>query len=210
MKEIQIKVCGMTNPSNIAEIVLLEPQYMGFILCKDSPRYVSMKTAEDLIKNIPRSIQLTGVLVNEPLENALRIAKSGIFDLLQLHGNESMDYCRELSAGIRIIKAFSISKKLPANMKGFQEFCSMFLFDTAGRNYGGTGKRFDHRILDNYSLNPDYFLSGGISPYDSNYIKSLHSDKMTGVDLNSRFEVRPGIKDINLLKNFIKNIRTHD
>jgi phosphoribosylanthranilate isomerase len=210
MREIQIKVCGMKDPSNIEEVVMLKPQYMGFILYEGSPRYVSIKKAGDLVKNIPLSIQKTGVLVNEPLENALRIAQSGIFDILQLHGNEDVDYCKELSASIRIIKAFSVSKTLPQNIPDYQPYCLMFLFDTAGSNYGGTGKMFDHSMLDNYSLDTDYILSGGISACDSTYIKSIHSDKMAGIDLNSRFEVKPGIKDIKLLKNFIENIRTHD
>ena len=210
MKEIQIKVCGMKDPSNIEEVVILKPQYIGFILYEGSPRYVSIKKAEDLVKNIPMAIQKTGVLVNEPIENALRIAQSGIFDLLQLHGNESADYCKKLSVKIKIIKAFSISKTLPQNLSDYQPFCTMFLFDTAGRNYGGTGKMFDHSLINKYPLITDYILSGGISAFDSTYIKSIHSEKMVGVDLNSRFEVEPGIKDISLLKYFIENIRTHD
>ena len=86
----------------------------------------------------------------------------------------------------------------------------MFLFDTAGGKFGGTGKMFDHRILSGYSPDTGYILSGGISSVDSGYIKSIHSDKMVGIDLNSRFEVRPGIKDIILLKNFIEKLRKHD
>jgi phosphoribosylanthranilate isomerase len=210
VREIKIKVCGMKDSSNIAEVVMLKPHYMGFILYEGSPRYVSIKEADGLVKNIPGSIQKTGVLVNEPLENALGIAQSGVFDLLQLHGNESVDYCKKLSLYIGIIKAFPVSKTLPGNLTDYQPFCAMFLFDTAGQKYGGTGKMFDHSAMNDYSLNTDYILSGGISPCDSTYIKSIHSGKMAGVDLNSRFEIKPGIKDLKLLKNFIENIRTHD
>jgi phosphoribosylanthranilate isomerase len=210
MREIGIKVCGLRNPANIAEVIMLEPQYMGFILYGGSPRYVSMKEYCNLIKIIPVSIRKVGVLVNEPLKEALKVAQSGVFDLIQLHGNESVDYCRKLSQEIGIIKAFSVSEALPDNLSEYNSYCKMFLFDTAGEKYGGTGKMFDHRILSGYSPDTDYILSGGISADDSTYIKSMNSDRMVAVDLNSRFEIRPGIKDINLLKNFIEKIRKHD
>jgi len=211
MREIRIKVCGMKDPSNIEEVVKLKPNYMGFILYKGSPRFVSFEQAAGLVKNIPSSILKTAVLVNESFENALRIAQSGVFDLIQLHGNESTEFCRKLSAHIRIIKTFSISDILPENMKDYEPFCTMFLLDTAaGDKYGGTGKMFNHSILNNYSLNTDYILSGGISAGDSSYVKSINSDRLAGVDLNSRFEVEPGLKDINLLRNFMENIRTYD
>ena len=200
----------MKDPQNIAAVAALEPQFMGFILYSGSPRYVSLKEAFNLLKNIPASIQKTAVLVNEPFENALRTAKSGIFDLIQLHGNESIEYCQSLSQYIRIIKAFSIKNELPHNLAGFKPYCSMFLFDTEGSTFGGTGKMFDHSILNNYSSETDFFLSGGISPGDSAYIKSISSERMKGIDLNSRFEIKPGIKDINLLKNFIDTLRNHD
>jgi phosphoribosylanthranilate isomerase len=210
MRDIQIKVCGMKDPSNIEDVVMLKPQFIGFILYRDSPRYVSLKTAEELVKKIPRPIQKTAVLVNEPVENALKIAQCGVFDLLQLHGNESAAYCKMLAPHIRIMKAFSISETLPQNMSDYQPFCTMFLFDTAGGKYGGTGKMFDHRVLNDYSLNTDYILGGGISAADSTYIKSICTGSMAGVDLNSKFEVKPGIKDINLLKKFIEQIRNND
>jgi phosphoribosylanthranilate isomerase len=210
MRDIQIKVCGMKYPSNIEEVVKLNPQYIGFILYEKSPRYVNLKTASSLVKNIPFSIQRTGVLVNEPVENALRIAQSGVFDILQLHGNESVEYCKRLSGQIKIIKAFSISETLPQNMPDYQPFCTMFLFDTVGKNYGGTGNKFDHSLLDNYTLNTNCMLSGGISALDSTHIKSIRNNKMTGIDLNSRFEIEPGLKDINMLKKFIEKIRTDD
>jgi len=210
MRDILIKVCGMKDPENIAEVVKLNPQYLGFILFKDSPRFVNLLTAEGLVKNIPGSIKKTAVLVNEPIENAKKIAQSGVFDLIQLHGNESAAYCSELSEHIGIIKAFSLSFNLPENLSDYQNSCSMFLFDTAGENAGGTGKKFDHSLLKNYSLNTNFILSGGIAPADSDYIKSINYKKMIGVDLNSRFETSPGIKDITLLKTFIDKIRDND
>jgi phosphoribosylanthranilate isomerase len=210
MREILVKICGMKDPDNIAGVVKLKPHYMGFILYELSPRYVDLATAEILVKNIPHSIKKTAVLVDEPIENAITIAVSGVFDLIQLHGNENPDYCKEISSHIRIIKAFSIIDSLPENLNEYQQFCSMFLFDTAGEKAGGTGKKFNHSILNNYSLNTGFILSGGIAPADSDYIKSISNEKMIGVDLNSRFETEPGIKDLNLLKPFIAKIRDYD
>lgn len=210
MRDIKVKVCGLRDPSNIAKVALLKPDFMGFILYEGSPRYVSMKEAVRLVKNIPPSIQKVGVLVNEPFENALEIAQSGVFDLLQLHGTESIEYCKKLFLHIEIIKAFSVSESLPENLSDYQAVCTIFMFDTAGEKFGGTGKRFDHQILSGYSLNKGFILSGGISAGDSLYIKSMPADRLAGVDLNSRFEDMPGIKNISLLKKFIEKIRNDD
>jgi phosphoribosylanthranilate isomerase len=210
MKELLIKVCGLKNPYNIAEVAALQPHYMGFILYPGSPRYVNLETAGRLVKIIPSSIHRIGVIVNEPIENALKIAQSGFFDLLQLHGNENIDYCSNLSVHISIIKAFSIALTLPVNLSDYQAFCKMFLFDSAGEKFGGNGKPFDQKILLHYSLDKEFILGGGISSTDSKQIKSIEANKLIGIDLNSRFEIEPGIKDIKLLKSFIKKMRNYD
>lgn len=210
MRDLLIKVCGMKDPSNIAEVIKLKPQYIGFILYQGSPRFVSFETAVKLAKSIPGPVQKTAVLVNEPIENAVEIAQSGVFDLIQLHGNESAKYCRDLSKYIRIIKAFSVLNNLPSDLTDYQNHCELFLFDTAGEKSGGTGKKFDHSILKDYSLNTEFILSGGITSDDSDYLKSIKNEKMKVIDLNSRFETSPGIKDINLLKSFIDKIRAYD
>ena len=210
MKKIKIKICGLNDKFNATEVADLQPDYMGFILYSGSPRHVSLGTAEVIIRNLPCSIQKVGVVVNEPFEKALKIAQSGIFDLLQLHGNENPDYCRKLSRDIRLIKAFSLSDVLPSDLSDYNDSCEMFLFDTAGVKYGGNGRSFDHKILADYSLEKEYILSGGISSEHSTYIKTLNSERLAAVDLNSRFEVMPGIKDIKLLKFFMEKIREND
>jgi phosphoribosylanthranilate isomerase len=210
MKELLIKVCGLKYPRNIDEVAELQPDYMGFILYRGSQRYVDLQITEKLVKNIPLSITKVGVLVNEPIKTALNIAQSGIFDILQLHGNESTDYCRILSTHIRIIKAFSVKNSLPQDLSDYQPFCELFLFDTAGGKQGGNGRSFDHNILKQFSVEKKYILSGGISHNDTEYLKSINTDSLAGVDLNSRFEVKPGIKDIKLLKTFIGKLREYD
>jgi phosphoribosylanthranilate isomerase len=210
MNDIKIKICGLKDRGNIAGVIALDPDYMGFILYESSPRYVSIKEAETLVKKIPSTIKKTAVLVNEPIELAISIAGSGIFDIIQLHGNESAEYCMRLSEHARIIKAFGISEKLPEDLEEYQPFCYMFLFDTAGQSFGGNGKKFDHTLLAGYNSDTEFMLSGGISADDSSCLKAFRHGKMTGVDLNSRFEVRPGIKNIALLEKFIQNLREDD
>lgn len=210
MKEIKIKVCGLTNLQNVSEVANLRPDYMGFILYPGSPRYVSLETAGTLTKDLVSSILKVAVLVNESFENALKIAQSGYFDLIQLHGNENVEYCGKLSNHIKIIKTFNIGKSLPFNLTDYQEFCEIFLFDTSGELPGGSGKSFDHRILSNYQLEKDFILAGGISPTDSDNIRTIKSERLAAVDLNSRFELSPGIKDIRLLKNFIEKLREYE
>lgn len=206
--KLAIKVCGMRYTDNIAAVASLNPDYMGFILYKGSPRYIELREAERYASAIPSPIMKVAVIVDEHPEYAKRIALSGVFDLIQLHGHESADYCKEISKYIELIKVFRISDKLPSNLKEFEPHCKMLLFDTAAGIIGGTGLKFDHRILENYSCNKRYLLGGGISPEDSGYLKTINAEGITGVDLNSRFEVSPGLKNIELLKHFITNLRT--
>jgi phosphoribosylanthranilate isomerase len=210
MGEIKIKICGLNDLKNAAEVAVLQPDYMGFILYFGSPRYVSLENAGTITKNVPAPVQKVAVLVNEPFEKALKIAQSGYFDLVQLHGNETPAYCSKLSQQIRLIKVFSVSEKLPPNMHDYNDFCEMFLFDSAGENYGGNGKAFDHKILSEYKLDKKFILGGGISSDESPHIKSLKTPKLAAIDLNSRFEVRPGIKDIKLLKYFMEKLRENE
>lgn len=210
MNKIKIKICGLNDLKNATEVAELQPDFMGFILYRGSSRYVSLETAGKIIRNIPTTIQKVAVLVNEPYDDALKIAQSGYFDLLQLHGNETQEYCSRLSQHIRLIKVFSVTDKLPVGMPDYSEFCEMFLFDTSGVNYGGSGKAFNHKILSEYKTEKEYILSGGISPDDSTYLRTLKAEKLVAIDLNSRFEVSPGIKDIKLLKYFMEKLREND
>lgn len=209
MRELAIKVCGMKNPSNIAGVAVLNPDYMGFILYKGSPRYIEFREVKEIAGTIPSSIMKVAVLVDEPIENAIEIARSRVFDFIQLHGNETVKYCMELSEYADLIKAFRVLDALPRNMHKYESFCKMFILDTAGQMPGGTGLKFDHSILSAYDLETRYLLGGGISACDADYLRQIKTDRMIGVDINSRFELESGIKDINLLRNFITNIRKH-
>jgi phosphoribosylanthranilate isomerase len=208
--KIAVKICGMRYPDNVADVASLNPDYLGFILFEGSPRYIKLIEAKHLAQALPSSIRKVAVIVDEPLESAKKIASGGTFDFIQLHGDESPDYCRELSQYTELIKAFRISGKLPENLEAYEPYCKLFLFDTAGSAIGGTGLKFDHRILKSYSLEKGYFVGGGISPDDSDYFKTTKNNRIEGVDLNSRFEFSPGLKNVELLKHFITNIRMQD
>lgn len=197
----------MTDSLNVEEVTRLNPDYLGFILYKGSPRFVDLKTAARLTENIPSTIIKTGVLVNETLENAICIARSGVFDLLQLHGDETPEYCSWLSEEISIMKAFRIADQLPPDLCDYFPFCKLFLFDSAGEKFGGSGKKFNHSLLEEYDSENEFMLGGGISADDHEHLKTVKNKKLAGIDLNSRFEIRPGIKNINLLKEFIEKIR---
>ncbi|HLP71264.1 MAG TPA: phosphoribosylanthranilate isomerase [Bacteroidales bacterium] len=202
---VKIKICGMRDMGNVSEVARLKPDYMGFILYRHSPRFIEPEAAEKLKHLIPDAVTRVGVIVNEPFENAARLA--GKFDALQLHGNEDADYCRRLSRFSKIIKAFRIDGSLPADIADYQPYCSLFLFDAAGDHFGGNGIKFNHRILDDYNLDKRFILSGGISTDDLTAIREIKNKKFEGIDLNSRFETMPGMKDAEQLKKFMKKIR---
>lgn len=207
MNDLKIKICGMKYPDNVRAVSELKPDLLGFILYRNSPRYVDTDSLPGVIASVPQGIMKTGVLVNEPLEKALSIAGRGYFDFFQLHGDESPAYCMKLSQHAKLIKAFHISDSLPNDLEEYMPFCEMFLFDTAGINYGGTGKKFNHGILSGFNLDKKFILSGGISVTDADALLQSGFHKMTVIDVNSRFEISPGKKDIRLLKEFIDKIR---
>lgn len=206
MSRMLIKICGMKEFSNVSDVAGLNPAYMGFILFQGSPRYVSPYQVAGLTEAIPGSIKKVGVFVNEPLEEAVKIARSRVFDLLQLHGDENPEYCRRLSEYIPVIKAFRIADSMP-DVEAYEASCEFFIFDTRGEGFGGNGTRFNHHLLPDYASGKKYLLAGGISPLDAEIFKTKRYPGMAGFDLNSRFETAPGRKDINLLKSFINTIR---
>jgi phosphoribosylanthranilate isomerase len=158
-RNILIKICGLKDPDNIKDVSGLGPDLMGFILFKGSPRCINLKDVERLAALIPASTMRVGVLVDEPLDNAIQIARSGIFDFLQLHGNETADYCMAISEFTGVIKAFRIVDELPSDLEDYEPYCEMFLFDNAGNKYGGSGEKFDHKLLSEYSSKSGYMLS---------------------------------------------------
>jgi phosphoribosylanthranilate isomerase len=209
-KKLFIKVCGMREPSNIKKLVALNLDYIGFIFYPKSKRFIDDSNAEEILKQVPNHIKKVGVFVNEDLENVIRRIKLYGLDLVQLHGEESPEYCMALKESqVEIIKAFGVDNDFDFSVTSpYENACDYFLFDTKSANHGGTGIRFDWSILKSYNHVKPFFLSGGIGSGDQSDIKFLQSLELNlfALDLNSKFEISPGMKDIGLLSEFLDSI----
>ncbi|MCJ0742730.1 phosphoribosylanthranilate isomerase [Pedobacter montanisoli] len=205
--EIKIKVCGMSRAANIAELAELQPHYMGFIFYPQSPRMITPVSAE-LIRYIPEPIKTTGVFVNEEIDKVEAMIRQHGLKAIQLHGNESPEYCKTLQAfNVEVIKAFGIDEDFDFTvLESYVDAVDFFLFDTQTQNYGGSGKVFNWQLLDRYNLQKPYFLSGGIDLQHVEEIKKINDKRLYAIDLNSRFEIEPGLKDINKLQRFLKEL----
>jgi phosphoribosylanthranilate isomerase len=197
-----VKVCGMRDAENICEVEALGIDLMGFIFWPKSSRYVSERPAY-----LPTNCKRVGVFVDEDIETVKRIADDYALDYIQLHGHELAEYCAQLK-GLKLIKAFNIATTEDFKQtEPYTGIVDYFLFDTKGKSVGGNGEKFDWSVLSAYDGNTPFLLSGGIGPDDAEVLTShfspLTSKKCVGIDLNSRFEIAPGLKDINKLKDFL-------
>ena len=197
-----IKVCGMRDAENICQVEALGIDMMGFIFYPKSSRYVSKHP-----EYLPTKCKRIGVFVDEDIEQVKHIAEEFALDLIQLHGSESPEYAQRLRDW-KVIKAFNIATKedLEAT-KPYEGLVDYFLFDTKGKSAGGNGEKFNWNVLSNYKGNTPFLLSGGIGPDDAGRIKVFQHPKCIGIDLNSRFETAPALKDINKLKSFIQALQ---
>ena len=197
---MKIKVCGMRDPENIKAVTALQPDYIGFIFYGKTPRFVG-DIDVNVLNEIPLGINKVAVFVNETVENIRSVIDKYDFDFIQLHGNETPAFCKSLKDDAIVIKAFGIDKKFDfEQLSRYKNKADMFLFDTKTDIHGGSGQTFNWRLLNQYKLNLPFFLSGGISPDNLDEIKNIHHPQFYGVDLNSKFEVSPGLKDIEKLK----------
>ncbi|MBE8726932.1 phosphoribosylanthranilate isomerase [Flavobacterium hungaricum] len=201
---MKLKICGMKYPENIIETGALLPDYMGFIFYEKSARYFN-GTIPELIKTIKK----TGVFVDQSLEEILEKIKKYDLQAVQLHGEESTAFCQELknniSPKIEIIKVFSADENFDfETIKPFEPVCDYFLFDTKGKLPGGNGTTFDWTILKKYNSKKPFFLSGGIGMNELKAIEEISKTNLPiyAVDVNSKFEIEPGLKNKNLLTNF--------
>ena len=199
---MKIKICGLKFESNILGLSKLEPDYMGFIFWEKSKRLVIGSTPT----LSQTKIKKTGVFVNadfEKIKDKVRVHK---LEAIQLHGLESPEFCEKLrNLGVEIIKAFSIDENFNFNiLEKYELFSDYFLFDTKGKSPGGNGISFDWEILRNYKYEKKFFLSGGIGIESINAIKKIKnlSLPLFCLDINSRFELNPGEKNIELIKSF--------
>lgn len=207
MQALKIKVCGMRHPGNLEQVCALGPDFVGFIFYGGSKRYVGSKADPALFRIPPVGMKKVGVFVNEEAEQVKRTVEQFGLDFVQLHGAETPNYCNDMRReGIPVIKALTPENASPA-LEVYAGTVDAFLFDSPGRSHGGTGLKFDWAILEGLCHSLPFMLSGGIGPEDANTLLALDFKEMSGIDLNSRFEVEPGIKDVSLLGPFINEIR---
>ncbi|MBA4319546.1 MAG: N-(5'-phosphoribosyl)anthranilate isomerase [Flavobacterium sp.] len=212
---MRIKICGMKHPENILEVGALLPDYMGFIFWEKSARYF-----DGIIPELPKSTHKVGVFVNATSEEILKKIEKHDLQAVQLHGNESVEFCetlkKKMPKGIDVIKVFSILDTFDfAALKPFEPVCDYFLFDTKGKLPGGNGTTFDWKVLENYPSTKPFFLSGGIGLEEiKKLVETLHCNVFAknlpiyAIDVNSKFEIEPGLKNIQLCKDAINRIST--
>ena len=207
---MKLKICGMKHPDNIIEVGALLPDYMGFIFWEKSARYF-----DGIIPKLPKSIQKVGVFVNATSEEILEKIKKHDLQAVQLHGNESVEFCETLKKNllkeIDVIKVFSILDTFDfATLKPFESVCDYFLFDTKGKLPGGNGTTFDWKVLENYPSTKPFFLSGGIGLEEMKAVNEILKTNLPiyAIDVNSKFEIEPGLKNIQLCKDAINRIST--
>ena len=221
-----IKVCGMRDAQNIREVSQLGVDMIGMIFYPKSPRYVEMQSShagiipdyvkEDINIKSAKSPARVGVFVDDMVQNIVTRVVNYHLDYVQLHGNEPREMCENLRLtldpdirpGIKIIKAISVSDAL--DIQKYKEYVGavdLFLFDTKCKTVGGSGQQFDWQVLEQYDGEVPFLLSGGIGPEDASRLHAFHHPKCIGIDLNSRFEIEPGVKDVEKLKGFLNEIQ---
>lgn len=207
MSQLKLKVCGMRDSGNIRQLLKLQPDYMGFIFYEKSKRFAPELDAE-LLNDFPSETKKVGVFVNASLEEVKgKVDRYGL-DLVQLHGDESVEYVGDLfAAGIRVIKVFSVGDSFDfEQLKPYKGLVDFFLFDTKGKERGGNGVTFDWELLKAYDQSVPFFLSGGIDNENISALESLKGMNVHAIDVNSKYEIAPGLKDIEELKKLKKAI----
>ncbi|TAE57150.1 MAG: phosphoribosylanthranilate isomerase [Bacteroidetes bacterium] len=204
---MQIKICGLKYPDNIREVLRLKPNYIGLIFHPYSPRFVDEEISPGWMQEL-RGATKVGVFVNKPIQDLMNKADLFGLDMVQLHGLETPAECRLVRAsGLPVIKAFSVGEQFDfQQIMPYEKVVDYFLFDTKGKQPGGNGTAFDWQILDNYPSEVPFFLSGGIGPEHAEALRSFSHPRLHALDLNSRFEVEPGLKDVERLKQFMEKV----
>lgn len=205
---MQIKICGMKYPENILEVSTLRPDFMGFVFNPKSSQYVGNLDFSTL-KSIPKVIKKVGVFVNESLENILTFIHKYDLDAVQLHGAENHELCRliQKEANVMVIKVFPIMDTYNLKVtKEYDDVADLYLFDTKTDLYDDSPQKFNWNILYSYTGEKEFLLSGNIGLDDVKAIRELEHPKMIGVNLNTRFEIKPGLKSVELLHEFIEEL----
>jgi len=209
---MRVKVCGITQVEQLTMLPEVGATFAGLIFYPKSPRYVLRHmTTSQLKKEI--NTNKVGVFVNASVEEVLQMVDECRLHMVQLHGDETPKYCEKIADYISVVKAFRVSEtdNIGWRIREYMDVCDMFMFDTEGAGYGGTGKKFNWDKLKDVAVGKPYFLSGGIEPDDVNKLKEFETrpeaKALFSIDINSRFELLPGVKDMDLIKKFIQQLQ---
>ncbi|MEN9569922.1 MAG: hypothetical protein RL172_1153 [Bacteroidota bacterium] len=208
---MRVKVCGITQQEQLNQLSHIGATFGGLIFYPKSQRYVLRHMTTSQIKK-ENNLNKVGVFVNAAVEEVLQMVDECRLHMVQLHGDESPKYCEKIADYISVVKAFRISENdnIGWRIKDYMDVCDMFLFDTEGAGYGGTGKKFNWDKLKEATIGKPYFLSGGIEPADVERLKNFREQPearaLFALDINSKFELMPGVKDMELVKKFIADL----
>lgn len=210
---MRVKVCGMTIPDQVNELDEMGVDLTGFIFYPPSPRFIGNKISAKKMRAIKGRIAKVGVFVNSTYEELMRTVDEYRLDMVQLHGDENPRYCERIADYISVIKAFRLSENdnIEWMVRPFHDMCDMYMFDTMGAGYGGTGKKFDWNMLKQAQISKPFFLSGGIEPGDGEELKNFQKEPVANnlfaIDINSRFEISPGVKNMEKVREFVGKLK---
>jgi len=208
---MNIKVCGITEMKQLQQLDGLDIDFAGMIFYKESPRYAGDKLNARDVKKADFDLKKTGVFVNPEMIEVLDAIDEFGLEVVQLHGDETPEMCEDLSSEVEVIKAFRIKgdEDIDKLVAPYDAVCDYYLFDTGGlkESFGGSGQQFDWSILSKAKIEKPFFLSGGIGVDDAARVKAFKHPDMFGVDINSKFEVSPGVKDMKLLLQFKQGLK---
>ena len=202
---MKLKVCGMKLENNISEISKLNPDFMGFIFWPKSKRFFNEKSIR-----ISNKINKVGVFVNQDYDFIIDKINNFKLDFIQLHGEEDYQFCKKIKTRCKVIKVFNIGSDFDFEiLSSFESVCDYFLFDTKGDSYGGNGIKFDWKLLKKYPSKKPFLLSGGIDITDFTEILKIKelNIPLIGIDINSKFEFEPGLKNIKKIKELLKKMK---
>jgi phosphoribosylanthranilate isomerase len=207
---LKIKVCGMKYQANIKALAALEPDFMGFIFYPPSKRFIGVEFEKPDIDHLNPAIKRTAVFVNAQFHEIVEFANLYGIKTLQLHGDETPELCKQLKdKGFSIIKAFGVDENFNFDvLLNYEDHVDFFLFDTKTNEFGGSGLSFNWDILQKYQLEKPFLLSGGLSLENLAEVLKIENKHFYGVDLNSKFEIEPGLKDIEKLEKAFELIKS--
>jgi phosphoribosylanthranilate isomerase len=208
---MELKVCGITQLEQLLALQEIGVDYAGLIFYEGSPRFIGAHNLEaSILKQNEITIKRIGVFVNAKEDEILKAVDDWKLEMVQLHGEESPVFCEKISNHVKTIKAFRVKEEesLAYKVAPYENAVEYYLFDAMGKQYGGTGNKFDWTVIAEANIQKPYFLSGGLGPDDVADIQVFAeaNSNCFAIDVNSRFEVKPGVKNIEIVKTFAERL----